>query len=220
MSKTINHFDSELEVMRKTSDSKLIIEDYVQAIKLIAEIFVNDGHSGASAEIAAPIIARTVENVLLQKPLAPIYGIDEEWRETSLGDSFQNRRDSRIFKEKDGSAHFIDAIIWRTPKGICYHGSAITKDGKKFNSSQKIKQFPFVSKTFYIDVDEEEVQPDWWEFWLKDESLLQEVSEYYDLEYVDADLETIDKIRGGAMSVKEFLALKKTTKKPELKLYN
>jgi hypothetical protein len=46
-------------------------------------------------------------------------------------------------------------------------------------SSQEIKGFPFVPKTFYIDVIEEEVEKDDWVMYCKDKSQLDEVWEYY-----------------------------------------
>jgi hypothetical protein len=47
-------------------------------------------------------------------------------------------------------------------------------------SRQYVKTWPFEPKTFVIDVDEHEVAPDDWEFYVKDANQLQEVFDYYE----------------------------------------
>jgi hypothetical protein len=54
-------------------------------------------------------------------------------------------------------------------------GTAKTSSGKTITSSQTIKSFPFIPKTFYIDVINTENG-----FCIKNEKQLEKVFEYYD----------------------------------------
>lgn len=127
--------------------------------------------------------------------IAPLTGGDDEWFEvTEINDGvpmFQNNRDSRVFKDGDGKAYFIEAIVFDGNIGGRFTGNgSITHNGENISSSQYIKSFPFTPKTFYVDVidyrwkdkDEKVADPDgdWWTHSVRDEQQLKEVFEYYD----------------------------------------
>jgi len=137
----------------------------------LVEVFAEQGHSGFSANQTVNIFNK----VARYQPLTPIQNIDSEWVNVH-GDTFQNNRCSALFKEgKDGKPYYIDAISWKTQKGICWNGSA-----DKVLSRAYVKSFPFTPKTFVIDVIEEEVAPDDWEFHIKNINDMDKVWEYYE----------------------------------------
>lgn len=147
-----------------------------KAVMELIETFSSQGHSGASANIV-----RNIFNELAQyKPLGGITGVPEEW--TDVGNNiFQNKRLGSVFKQRqihDGRPYYLDAISWRTVEnGSSWSGTAITPDGKDVNSRQLIKSFPFIPKTFLIDVNDNGSDFIITEHGMKQ---LEEVFKYYD----------------------------------------
>jgi hypothetical protein len=140
----------------------------------LLEAFSKQGHSGSSA----PYCINMFKKLASFEPLSPISCKDFEWTEVS-DNTFQNKRLSSVFKNGvDGNPYYLYAITWRNQHGQTYTGSAFDKLGKSIKSSQSIK-IPFTPKTFYVDVIEKEVAKDDWEFYIKDESQLSAVFEYY-----------------------------------------
>jgi len=188
--------ETELDILVKSktnNENRPIIEKFIPEIIALCEKFGNSGQSGGSAPYTAEALSQTIKKLCLFQPIAPITGIDEEWCEvTELNDGkpmFQNKRCSALFKEgKDGDAYYIDAVLKRTQNGSCWSGS-FWKSKKDYLTGNKdlmintkriyIKSFPFVPKTFYIDVIEEEVAKDDWEMYAKDISQLEDVYKYY-----------------------------------------
>lgn len=129
---------------------------------------------------------------LLFEPIMEITGVDSEWGEVSERDGmpmFQNRRCSAIFKDgKDGRAYYIDAVVKRDQRGVCWTGwcwlnredYVLGDRGRMISSRGYLKSFPFTPKTFYIDVEDVEIARDDWESFVKDPRQLDEVWEYYD----------------------------------------
>ena len=155
--------------------NKWIQENVLELLK----VFSDQGHSGFSA----PYAVRFFQKLALFEPLCPITGDTKEWNdinETMGKMIYQNNRCSAVFKEgEDGKPYYIDAIVWKTQNESCYTGSALLKNGTQIRSRQFIK-LPFTPKSFYIDVIEKEIAPDDFEFYVKDETQLEEVWEYYE----------------------------------------
>ena len=82
-----------------------------KAILDLIELFDSQGHSGFSA----PYVIGAFSRLAMFKPLSPLTGEDDEWN--PVGDEFQNKRYSSVFKNKDGVAYNID-------------GKAFTDDGE------------------------------------------------------------------------------------------
>lgn len=135
----------------------------------------------------------SIEKLLLFGPIVPITGIDDEWgdvREFGDGNSwYQNKRCSALFKDgKDGKPYYIDAIVKKDQRGLCWSGFAwLSEEDYKTGDRSKmvgkkgyIKSFPFTPKTFYIDVRDVEVAKDDWESFVVDQNQLEEVWTYYD----------------------------------------
>jgi len=199
-------FEVELEIAKKLFaeqtkgeenplPDKAIADEFQDEIRAMLKRFSDMGHSGMSAGIYAPRLAHIIKQVLLQNPICPITGYDEEWGDTisSREEMFQNKRQSSIFKDgKDGRAYFLDAIVWQGEDDWDSFSGSIGG----ISSRQYIKSFPFTSKTFYIDVYREpydESNPKHQEcqdivscgpgdmaYFLKDPKQLEEVFEYYD----------------------------------------
>jgi hypothetical protein len=182
----------ELNILTKTVEEP-IIAPFIPEILALCEKFGNSGQSGGSAPYTATALAQAIKKLCLQEPICPITGIEEEWvmvaDELNKGkELYQNKRCSAIFKEGDGQAYYLDAIIKKTEKGHCYSGSFwLSREdylngdkSKKIGCKQYIKSFPFTPKTFYIDVIEEEIAPNDWEMYLKSPEQLEKVWKYYD----------------------------------------
>jgi hypothetical protein len=110
----------------------------------LLKVFADQGHSGFSASHAVSLFERLAS----WKPIAPLTGADNEWNKEDKGVS-QNRRDSLVFKGKDGQAYWIDGRVfwnWRTHPDI--------DDGKPYksyytsrDSRVKIESFPWTRPT-------------------------------------------------------------------------
>ncbi len=160
MSNLIDHFDRELAIMRKSvpDDDQLVIEPYVESIKGVLEAFSNEGHSGGSAPFAASVIARTIKAILGYQVLSPLTGEDNEWRDISEmhgSPMWQNIRDSGVFKDADGKCSYVSSIVWVGQDDF----DTFTGRVNGFSSSNYIKEFPFMPKTFYVGVVREEYDP-------------------------------------------------------------
>jgi hypothetical protein len=173
-SNTYRFAERELSILSKAAldpNNRPIIEPFTKEILALCEKFGKSGQSGGSAPMTATAISQALKHLLLQEPICPIMGMDEEWVNVAGYGSgknekecvWQNRRCSGLFKGSDGKAHFLDAIIWKEESEGCYYGSAISPDGEKLHSKQYVKSFPFEPKTFYIDVVKEILPADWTE---------------------------------------------------------
>ena len=141
----------------------------------LLEVFSKQGHSGSSA----PIAIHYFEKLANWEPLAPIMCTDDEWNDV-VNDMYQNNRCSAVFKSGiDGKPYYLDAIVWRNQTGSSYTGGVFNSKKEKIYSRQTIK-IPFKPKTFYIDVVDYEIAPDDWEAFIKDESQLKDVWQYYE----------------------------------------
>lgn len=163
--------EEELNAIGYTPDCEVPNRWMRENVLELLKVFGEQGHSGSSAPHCIALFTKLAD----YKPLSPV--TDDGWVE--IGDSvLQHKRCSALFKEKGGKAYYIDAIIWRTPHSA-YGGTAKLPKGDVVTSRQFVK-FPFVPKTFYVDVDEVEIAPDDWEFTIKNASDLTEAFMYYD----------------------------------------
>lgn len=150
---------------------KWIQENVIELLK----IFSFQGHSGMSAEF----LIKYFKKLASFKILTPLKGTPDEWNEVGEGE-FQNIRLSSVFKDKNG-ASYLYALSWRTDTS-CWSGSATlkTSDGDRLISSRQPITFPFMPKTFYVDVhDYDDRVPNNQGFIIKDEQQLQEALDYF-----------------------------------------
>ena len=190
MTNTHNFAKRELDILvaqHKDPDNRPIIEPFIPEILALCEKFGNNGDSGSSAPYTAGAIACALEKLLLQKPICPILGIEEEWME--IGDHeegkpiFQNTRCSALFKIGiDGRPYYLDAVIFvesidGSPNYFTANNTVQLRNGKKLKSALQIKSFPFTPKSFYLDVERVgDICIPTNELYLKD------IEEYYNLE--------------------------------------
>jgi hypothetical protein len=192
MTNTQSFAKQELDILAATVPHAIVIP-FAKEILALCEAFGKSGQSGGSAPFTATAISQAVKSLLLQEPICPVTGIDEEWvkvREVSGDDEmmYQNKRCSAVFKSESGKCWYLDAIVKKTQTGSCWSGTFwLSKDdylsgdkSKKIGCAHYVKSFPFTPKTFYIDVIEEEVAKDDWEMYLKDRKQLDKVWKYYD----------------------------------------
>lgn len=188
MTNTQRHAVKELDILLKSAtdpDNRPIIEPFIPEILALAEKFGLSGQSGGSAPFTATAIAQAIKKLLLQEPICPMTGIDEEWMGVGhLSDDsdilFQSNRCSNLFKGSNGRAWYLDAIIWKDQKGYAFNGGALLKNGDKMRSPQYVKRWPFTPKTFYIDVIRKEIAPGDFECTVKNEKQLARVFKHYD----------------------------------------
>lgn len=190
------HFERELEIIKKglKEGDRLAIEDFIEMIKDITDIFNKQGHSGSSAPFYNSILTETIKNVLSFKPLSGITCEDYEWNAiggiSHTENIYQNKREGAVFKNgKSGEPYYLDAIVWKGEED--WDTFTGTVDG--INSRQFIN-LPFTPKTFYIDVvkdynfnededpvvDKDETR---YVYRIKDRKQLLEVAEYYNTHF-------------------------------------
>lgn len=115
----------------------------------MVEEFSKEGHSGFSANYAI----NCLQKLLRFEPLSPLTGEDGEWNFVGdLGDDpvYQNKRCSRVFKDKDGNCYDID--------GVVYWQWVEREDGSKYKSyyskggaPRNFITFPYTPTTEYIE---------------------------------------------------------------------
>ena len=139
------HAKAEFEVLGWPGNCEMQKMMCDQVLELL-EVFGNHGHSGSSAPYAVSLFKK----LAMFEPIAPLTGEDSEWGEPYDSDGTQqNRRCSHVFKEKDGRACDISAVVFREPNGCCYTGKG----------SCKYITFPYTPRTRYVDSR-------WWKRWL------------------------------------------------------
>jgi hypothetical protein len=137
--------ENEDEVFKKLKADELDMNDMVvENVLELLEVFSNQGHSGFSA----PYVAGLFGKLATHQTLSPLTGEDWEWCHLDYGDpdmEYQNKRDSRVFKNKAGESYFIEGRIYQGPDGGTYVGR---------NSRVFIDGFPYTPESVYVKVDE------------------------------------------------------------------
>lgn len=183
MSNLVEHAKRELELLKLFSEEgDFYGGSTAKAVMELIEVFAKQGHSGSSA----PMVISLFKELANFNTISPITGESSEWNKVG-DDLWQNMRNSAIFKDNEKS-WYIDGIVKRTPNGGTYSGGFYEskesfENGGERKSSKRcyIKQFPFIPKTFYVDVDEAEVEKDSWEMWAINPEQLEEVKQYYNI---------------------------------------
>lgn len=200
MNNISKHAKNELDILFSEYPDHLLI-DFRNEIINLCEKFGNSGQSGGSAPYTASSLSNIIKKLCLFETISPIIGSDDEWVNV-YDNTYQNKRCSGLFKDgEDGIPYYIDAIIKRDENGTCWSGPAwLSEDDYKLGDRNRmvgkkgyIKSFPFLPKTFYIDVIDVEVGKDW-ESFIKDPNQINEVRLYYNLDISDFREEKITNI--------------------------
>jgi len=113
------------------------------AVLELLELFSKQNHN----EMSAYLVVNIFRELMLYHPLTPLTGMDDEWLDNGV--VYQNKRDSRVFKEKDtGRVYFTEAILWQN------EGKIFTGTVEGISSSQYVRKFPFVPQMFLVMADE------------------------------------------------------------------
>ena len=116
MSNLVNYAKDELARIDHSDDMQdLIDRDILELI----ETFSNQEHSNTTGAYVLGVFNRLVKFM----PLTPLTGDDNEWEDISdiSGDTcYQNKRCSRIFKDKDGRAYDIEYRYFVDENGVSY----------------------------------------------------------------------------------------------------
>lgn len=177
MKKTKTHEETELEILVKNApaNDRPIVEEFIPQILALCRKFSKSGQSGHSAPYTASVICQTLEKLLMQEPLSPIMGSEDEWTDKyrfhDADETRLNLRCSSILKDVNtGIAYYLDAIVFQERCTITNdeleegeepdpalpfsywsnHGGTV--DGVK---STRIIEFPFTPKTFFVEVVKE-----------------------------------------------------------------
>lgn len=138
-------------------------------------------------------LLRSIKDLILYNPISPLTGIDEEWCDVSEicneREWYQNKRCSALFKfGKEGKPYYLDAIVMREQNGACWSGNAwLSQDDYESGDLDRmvgkrgyVKSFPFIPKTFYVDVRDMEVEGGDTEYFVVDLGQLKPIWDYYD----------------------------------------
>jgi hypothetical protein len=143
-----------LSLINTDPNDRPIVEEFIPQILALVEAVGNSGQSGGSMPYTAHCVAMVVKQLLLYNPITDVTGIDSEWVDVTEYNGgqllYQNKRCSALFKSDDEGLYYLDAIAFKdtinkysftgTVRGLC--------------SRQCIKGFPFVPKTFHVEVEE------------------------------------------------------------------
>ena len=118
------------------------------AVLELLEVFSNQGHSGMSAGVTIGLFKTLAEG----KPLVPITNDPENWVKAVGGDEMQQHKKlSALFKNGDeGEPYYLDAIVWQGEESY----DTFTGQVEDVQSRQYV-QWPFMPKTFYVNVKKE-----------------------------------------------------------------
>lgn len=178
----IEHCKDEFEYLEKHIPDHIVLEFKDEMLNLINK-FADSGQSGGSAPYYIYHICDTLKKLLSYEPITPIFNFPDDYNlitYTDTGDDeiYQHKRLSSVFKRGvNGTPYYLDAIKFNViDDEYVFHG---TVEG--ITSHQYIKHFPFVPKTFDVDVRVEKKQPFTEERFINDPEQLREVFEYYDM---------------------------------------
>lgn len=163
MTNTQSHAQVEFDILSINKPDALVLE-FKDEILAICEKFGKSGQSGGSAPYTAGAIASAIKKLCLFETIAPITNSEDEWGSPFDNDgTLQNRRCSALFKQPDGQCYYLDAIVWCADSpgesGNNWDNFSGTVNG--ITSRQYVKEFPFVPKTFRVDVTREMLPSDW-----------------------------------------------------------
>jgi len=179
------HFDSEVKIIEKgiDKDDSYLLKGMIPAIKNLLLAFGDEGHSGASAGYAIPVLAETIKKVLNFEALTPIQENDEFMFVD--GTMFQCKRNSAVFRDSKGTS-YLYGIIWSGEEDY----DTFTGSVQGIRSSVYMR-LPCTPKSFYIDVKKvpgkDKLTDDYYEdddknkfhYEIVDKKQLDEVYEYY-----------------------------------------
>ena len=114
MSSLVDYAKDELKRIGMIDSGEPYNDMGTKAILDLIELFSSQNHSGFSA----PYVINVFSRLAKFKPLSPLTGEDDEWNE--VGDIFQNKRYSAVFKDKDGNAYNVEGKVFTDDGEVWY----------------------------------------------------------------------------------------------------
>ena len=114
MSNLVEYAKDELKRIGMVDSGEPYNDMGTKAILDLIELFSSQGHSGFSA----PYVINAFSRLAMFKPLSPLTGEDDEWND--VGDIFQNKRYSAVFKNKDGVAYNVEGKVFTDDGDVWY----------------------------------------------------------------------------------------------------
>lgn len=204
----VKYAKREMAILSKQSGEKDKYQNLMtRCVVDLVSVISSQGHSGFSIHYLASVI----EKLMLFRPLSNLRFTDDEFSKC-YDDTYQNNRDSRVFKRENGEISFNDALSKRhrvklsydsVKKTICNSGTytgqwsgpviVIPKKGKPYLISNiRVGDLNiFDRQEFIINAIEIEYPKDWWMSVCREDQL-DEFSKIYkfdkDHEYVDREI--------------------------------
>lgn len=151
--KRAEHIKRELDILYKVTDD-VPIKPFTDIMIALGKKF-DKVSSKNNQEFLSHVLTSTIESLLSFQVLTPLFGDDDEWEDvTKEGQSetvHQNLRLAPLFKI-NGKADYLNAIIWRSNDKI-WAGNA-WHNGIEYSSNRMVS-FPFIPRTFYVEVVQE-----------------------------------------------------------------
>lgn len=146
----------EFDILRRNSPDAIIL-NYEKEIEAILYKHNKERHSGSSAEYYAAIIASSIKNLCLFRPISPITDDPNDWEfigtEPTLYHVYQHKRLSPLFKDNNNNVQYINAVVFDDiTTDIQFTGSIKLATGEWIQSTQKIKGFPFTPTTIFLKI--------------------------------------------------------------------
>jgi len=178
----IEHCKDEFEYLEKHIPDHIVLEFKDEILNLIQK-FADSGQSGGSAPYYIYHITDILKKLLSYEPITPVFNFPDDYTliaypDTGDDEIYQHKRLSSVFKRGvNGTPYYLDAIKFNViDDEYVFHG---TVEG--ITSHQYIKHFPFIPKTFDVDVRVEKNKAFTEERFIHNPEQLKEVFEYYDL---------------------------------------
>ena len=111
MSNLLDYAKNELTKIGMIGSGEPYNECVANAILELIATFSNQGHSG----FTAPYTINAFRRLASWEPLAPLTGKEDEWND--IGDRYQNKRYSSVFKDKDGKVYNSNGKIFSDDGG-------------------------------------------------------------------------------------------------------
>lgn len=157
----ILHAENEIKVL-KNGKCSVVVEFEDELINIFKK-FKNSSYSNDidKTMYAIETINNTINKLFLYENLGKLHGTDDEWEEIDLEvDSnklklFKNKRNINVSKlgDDNNKAMYDNAVKFRTIVGDSKYTLQNLYYADGLNSSLFIKEFPFIPKTFYVDVE-------------------------------------------------------------------
>lgn len=162
MSQYIKYFKNEMKYLKKyyvDKETRELFTAYEKPILELLEVATEQGVSGSAADYIYPKLTELIKNAFSFKPFVPINEGEEEFYYISEDEHTvaQSARVSALFRDGErGKAYYLDAIVWymietdengnEYAEGFSGHVQGI--------AAHKCIKYPFVPRTFYIEVME------------------------------------------------------------------